>query len=93
MALGVAAETFRTWHHTLLGRQVGDRLQVPCVVEESRHVRQGDSPGLLQDTALCETARLVGIDPHACLWDVRYAAISTPGAITHPEVLFTPQPA
>jgi hypothetical protein len=42
---------------------------------------------------LCETAKLVGIDPHAYLLHALHAAIATPGAITYPEDLLTPQPA
>lgn len=42
---------------------------------------------------LCETAKLVGIDPHAYLLQALYAAIAKPGAITYPEDLLTPQPA
>lgn len=42
---------------------------------------------------LCETAKLVGIDPHAYLLHALYAAIATPGAITYPEDLLTPPPA
>lgn len=36
---------------------------------------------------LCETARLVGIDPHAYLLRGTYAAIDQPGTITLPEDL------
>jgi transposase len=36
---------------------------------------------------LCETAKLVGIDPHAYLLHALYAAIAQPGAITYPEDL------
>ena len=36
---------------------------------------------------LCETARLVEIDPHAYLLRAVEAAITTPGAITLPEAL------
>lgn len=39
---------------------------------------------------LCETAKLVGIDPHAYLLRALYAAIAKPGAITYPEDLLTP---
>jgi transposase len=42
---------------------------------------------------LCETAKLVGIDPHAYLLHALYVAIAQPGAITYPEDLLTPQPA
>lgn len=42
---------------------------------------------------LCETAKLIGIDPRAYLLHALYAAIATPGAITYPEDLLTPQPA
>jgi transposase len=42
---------------------------------------------------LCETAKLVGIDPHAYLLHTLYAAIAKPGAITYPEDLLTPQSA
>ena len=42
---------------------------------------------------LCETAKLVGIDPHAYLLHALYNAIAKPGAITYPEDLLTPQPA
>ena len=42
---------------------------------------------------LCETAKLVGLDPHAYLLHALYGAIATPGAITYPEDLLTPQPA
>jgi len=41
---------------------------------------------------LCETAKLVGIDPHAYLLRALHAAIATPGAITYPEDLLTPPP-
>jgi transposase len=34
---------------------------------------------------LCETAKLVGIDPHAYLLRALFAAIAKPGAITYPE--------
>lgn len=36
---------------------------------------------------LCETAKLVGVDPHAYLLRALHAAIATPGAITYPEDL------
>ena len=36
---------------------------------------------------LCETARLVGIDPHAYLLRAVYTAITNPGAVTFPDVL------
>jgi hypothetical protein len=36
---------------------------------------------------LCETARLVGVDPHAYLLRAVYAAIERPGAVTYPENL------
>jgi RNA polymerase sigma factor (sigma-70 family) len=42
---------------------------------------------------LCETAKLVGIDPHAYLLHALYAAIAKPGAITYPDDLLTPQSA
>ena len=42
---------------------------------------------------LCETAKLVGIDPDAYLLHALHAAIATPGAITYPEDRLTPQPA
>jgi transposase len=41
----------------------------------------------------CETAKLVGIDPHAYLLHALHTAIAKPGAITYPEDLLTPQPA
>jgi hypothetical protein len=41
---------------------------------------------------LCETAKLVGVDPHAYLLHALYAAIAKPGAISYPEDL-TPPPA
>ena len=41
---------------------------------------------------LCETAKLVGIDPHAYLLHALYAAIAKPGALIYPEDLLTPQP-
>jgi transposase len=40
---------------------------------------------------LCETAKLVGIDPHAYLRHALYAAIAKPGAVTYPEDLLTSQ--
>ena len=42
---------------------------------------------------LCETAKLVGIDPHAYLLHALYTAIATPGAVTYPEDLLPPPPA
>ena len=42
---------------------------------------------------LCETAKLVGVDPYAYLLRALHAAIAQPGAVTHPEDLLTPQPA
>jgi len=36
---------------------------------------------------LCETAKLVGVDPHAYLLRTLYTAIAQPGAITFPEDL------
>ena len=42
---------------------------------------------------LCETAKLVGVDPHAYLLRALHAAIAQPGAVTYPEDLLTPQPA
>jgi len=36
---------------------------------------------------LCETARLVGVDPHTYLLRAVYAAITRPGATTFPETL------
>jgi transposase len=42
---------------------------------------------------LCETAKLVGVDPHAYLLHALYAAIAKPGTLTYPEDLLTPQPA
>ena len=41
---------------------------------------------------LCETAKLVGIDPHAYLMRAAEAAIATPGTVTFPEAL-APAPA
>jgi transposase len=41
---------------------------------------------------LCETARLVGVDPRAYLLRAVYAAIARPGAIIVPEALFTSAP-
>jgi transposase len=34
---------------------------------------------------LCETAKLVGVDPHAYLLQALHAAIARPGTITYPE--------
>jgi transposase len=42
---------------------------------------------------LCETAKLVGVDPHAYLLRALHAAIAQPGAVTYPEHLLTPSPA
>jgi hypothetical protein len=36
---------------------------------------------------LCETAKLVGVDPRAYLLRALYAAIAQPGAVTYPEDL------
>jgi transposase len=36
---------------------------------------------------LCETAKLVDVDPHAYLLRALHAAIATPGAVTYPEDL------
>jgi transposase len=41
---------------------------------------------------LCETARLVGGDPHAYLLRAVYAALEQPGAVTLPEDLISPSP-
>jgi hypothetical protein len=41
----------------------------------------------------CETAKLVGVDPHAYLRHALYAAIARPGAVTYPEDLLTTSPA
>ena len=38
---------------------------------------------------LCETARLVGVDPQAYLLHAAYAAIAQPGTVTFPETLIT----
>jgi transposase len=40
---------------------------------------------------LCETAKLVGVDPHAYLLRALYVAIARPGAITYPEDLLGTQ--
>jgi transposase len=37
--------------------------------------------------ALCETARLVGVDPHAYLLRALHRAIAQPSAITYPQDL------
>jgi transposase len=42
---------------------------------------------------LCETAKLVGIDPHAYLLRALNTAIAQPGAITYPEALLSAHPA
>jgi transposase len=42
---------------------------------------------------LCETAKLVGIDPHAYLLRALNTAIAQPGAITYPEALLSARPA
>jgi transposase len=39
---------------------------------------------------LCETARLVGVDPHAYLLSALYAAIAEPGTVTFPDALVSP---
>jgi transposase len=39
---------------------------------------------------LCETAKLVGVDPHAYLLHALSAAIAKPGAVTYPDDLLTP---
>jgi transposase len=36
---------------------------------------------------LCETARLVGVDPHAYLRRAVYAVLEQPGTVTYPEAL------
>jgi transposase len=36
---------------------------------------------------LCETAKLVGVDPHAYLLRTLHSAIVWPGAVTYPEDL------
>jgi transposase len=41
---------------------------------------------------LCETAKLVGIDPHAYLLRALYTAIAEPGAVTKPEDLLASTP-
>ena len=38
---------------------------------------------------LCETAKLVGVDPHAYLLTATEAALATPGAVTLPDALLT----
>ena len=40
---------------------------------------------------LCETAKLVGVDPHVYLLRALFTAIARPGAITYPEDLLRPQ--
>ena len=42
---------------------------------------------------LCETAKLVGVDPHAYILRALYTAIARPGALTYPEDLLPTQPA
>jgi transposase len=41
---------------------------------------------------LCETAKLVAIDPHAYLLRALYTAIAKPGAVTYPEELILSTP-
>ena len=41
---------------------------------------------------LCETAKLMAVDPHAYLLRALYAAIAQPGAVTYPEDLVTAVP-
>ena len=41
---------------------------------------------------LCETARLLGVDPHAYLLRAVYAAIDQPGTVTVPEDLLPNSP-
>jgi transposase len=38
---------------------------------------------------LCETARLIGVDPHAYLLRAVFAAIKQPGTVTFPEDLIS----
>ena len=38
---------------------------------------------------LCESAKLVGVDPHAYLLTATEAALATPGAVTLPDALLT----
>jgi transposase len=42
---------------------------------------------------LCETAKLVGLDPHAYLLRALYTAIAQPEAVTLPEEILTSTPA
>ena len=39
---------------------------------------------------LCETAKLAGVDPHACPLQALYVAIARPGAVMSPEDLVSP---
>jgi transposase len=57
----------------------------------SRSLRGTHVAGLFY--TLCETAKLVGIDPHAYMLHALCTAIATPGAITYPEDLLMPQSA
>jgi len=41
---------------------------------------------------LCETAKLVGVDPHAYLLRALYSAIAQPAAVTYPDDLLTSTP-
>lgn len=41
---------------------------------------------------LCETAKLVAVDPHAFLLRALYAALAQPGAVTYPEDLLAATP-
>ena len=39
---------------------------------------------------LCESAKLVGVDPHMYLLTATQAALATPGTVTLPDALLTP---
>jgi len=41
---------------------------------------------------LCETAKLIGVDPHAYLLRALYAAITQPGSVTLPSNLLGSAP-
>jgi transposase len=57
----------------------------------SRSIRSPQVAALFY--TLCETTKLIGLDPHAYVLHAHYATIAKPGANTYPEDLLTLQSA
>jgi transposase len=83
---------FVTNPRILLDNNAAERaLRGPGLGRKSSRSTRGTHVAALFYT-LCETAKLVGVGPHAYLLHALHAAIAKPGAITYPEDL-TPQSA